>query len=96
MIGSLFDLIKHIIENNYNTLLHYPNVVGIGASFKVIKNIVTSIPSLSIQVSHKCPKDYLTKENLIPSSYYGAITDVIEVKPDQFNSLQFKIRPVVG
>lgn len=92
----MFTLINEIINNYSYKLMSYPNVFGVGASFKVIDNKQTQLPSLTVFVTKKYTKDYFSKENLIPFHYKGAITDVIESAIPQPESLTYRIRPVLG
>lgn len=92
----MFTLVNYVIDNLGIDLLNYPNVFAVGASFKIKDNKITEFPSLTFSVSKKYSKDYFSKDTLIPSSYMGAITDVIETPIPKPNSLTNKIRPVQG
>lgn len=77
---NIIKKINHICSNLYNELLYlYPNVVGIAQGVKIINGFESNSPCLSFLVSKKIAKDQLAKSDIIPSTIYDIVTDVIEV-----------------
>jgi len=60
-------------------LFEYPNVVGFGKGEKVIGGNKTGIPTTTVLVTRKLPKDALRKQDLLPMEVGGLPVDVIEV-----------------
>ena len=55
------------------------NVVGLGVGVKWKNGEPTGEPALLVLVSHKLPKDELTKADLVPSKIHDMQTDVLAV-----------------
>lgn len=80
------------ITNNYNDyLFDLPNVNGMGFGFKHINGINTHEPCIHVLVENKIDSKYIPKNNLIPKTYMGIKTDVINIgrilSKDEFTSL---------
>lgn len=90
----MFTLSNYVAENYFSNLLQYPNVIGCGVGFKVRNNKMTRTPALAVFVNKKYSKDCFSKENLIPSNYMGAVTDIVEMPNANLTSFYSKVRPV--
>lgn len=89
--------LKEIKERNKTDLMSYPNVVGVGVSLKRVGGSVTEDECVCVFVKKKVPLEFLSEEDVIPTTIEGVLTDVIE--SGAFKALQERtdrIRPVVG
>lgn len=93
---DLDNAILSICENQWDFFFRKANVVGVALGYKRKKDIYTCQKSIIVFVSKKVPAIALSKENLIPLSYNGIITDVVESGIFYEQSLTNKIRPVIG
>ncbi len=59
--------------------LQKPNVVGVGIGVKETEGELTGEPALLVLVTHKVPKDDLTRDELIPPTVQDLTTDVVEI-----------------
>ena len=78
----MFDLKNKILDishNYYEYLLSFQNVIGIGCGHKHVNNINTLEPCIHVLVENKVNYRTLTKNNIIPKTYMGIKTDVIQV-----------------
>ena len=93
------DNILDISHNYYKYLMSLENVNGIGLGFKYINNVNTFKPCIHVLVEKKVNDSYLSKNNIIPKSYMGIKTDIIEVGNHQLLSnpgIPEKFRPLEG
>lgn len=60
-------------------LMSLPQVVGVGYGFKVTGGVVTDKPAVVTLVTKKLPPEELRKDDMIPPTLDGIITDVVEV-----------------
>ncbi|KEI07003.1 hypothetical protein Z957_10555 [Clostridium sp. K25] len=88
--------IFNICKNQYNYFFNKKNVVGIGLGYKIINGMYTSKKCIVVFVSHKVEKANLILKDLIPKSYMGIETDVLESGYFRGASLTQRIRPVQG
>ena len=91
--------IKDICYNNYNYLISLKNVIGIGLGLKEINGIDTFEPCIHVLVQDKILSKYITSNNIIPKTYMGIKTDIINVGVmESFSSenLTSKVRPLKG
>ena len=91
--------ILDICHNYYKYLMNLENVVGICIGTKIINKINTFEPCINILVEKKIKKKYLSTNNIIPKSYLGIKTDVIEVgrlAPYMGEPIIGKFRPLVS
>ena len=72
------DKILDISKNHFNYLMTLENVVGVGLGYKNINKITTSEPCLHVLVEKKIDSNHITSSNLIPKTYMGIKTDVID------------------
>ena len=91
--------ILDISQNYYKYLINLENVNGVGVGYKYINNINILEPCIHVLVEKKVDKNYLSKNNLVPKTYMGVKTDIIEVGETQTLSsgaLPQKFRPLKG
>ena len=96
---NLENSILNICENNFEYLIALKNVNGIGLGFKYINEINTFEPCIHVLVEKKISSKYLTSNNIIPKTYMGIKTDVINVGVmEAFSSdnLRSRVRPIKG
>ncbi|CAG7839540.1 hypothetical protein [Clostridium haemolyticum] len=94
--SSIEKKILHICRCEYNYFLNKSNVVALGLGYKIKNGIIYSKKCISIFVNNKLPLHELLPKDIIPSSYNGIITDVIDSGPITASSLTNKIRPTLG
>ena len=98
MIDKLIENILDITHNHYHALLNLENVNGVGVGFKYINKINTLIPCIHVLVDYKVASKYLTSNNIIPKTYMGINTDVIQTSyPHALNgniAISQKFRPL--
>jgi hypothetical protein len=78
-------------------ILGYPNVIGVGVAHKVRSERQMADLCIAVLVRRKLPMEALSPTQVIPKSYDGVITDVIEV--GEIRALQARTdrwRPVPG
>lgn len=90
----LINTIHYICKECNEELLSYPNVVGVGFSYKTTQNIQTDTPAICVLVSKKEPLENLDPSSIIPKNYKGIQTDVIEIGEVFAYGLTSKIRPM--
>ena len=61
-----------------NTLMGYPNVVGVGIGFAKDGEIPTNEPAVVVMVSKKLPMAQLAEEDVLPEELDGVRVDVQE------------------
>ncbi|MPQ44475.1 trypsin-like peptidase domain-containing protein [Clostridium tarantellae] len=87
--------LRTINESNHMFFLNKKNVIGVGIGEKVTNNINTGEPSLHVLVTKKCAAKDLDSSNVIPKTYLGVKTDVIEIGGlNPLNSLVTRVRPL--
>ncbi|MGL4876114.1 MAG: trypsin-like peptidase domain-containing protein [Clostridium sp.] len=96
IIFDINEFLKTICQFNFQTLLSKTNVVGLCPSTKIINEIDTGIPCLTVLVNQKFPPSSINISNFIPTIYCGVPTDVIEVGNLKPFGLTSKIRPFKG
>lgn len=62
-----------------DALLRHANVRGVGAGVKWKNGVPTGDPALLVLVSHKLPKEALSKKDLIPPKFQTISTDVLAI-----------------
>jgi hypothetical protein len=62
-------------------LFHFPNVVGVGVGRKIVDNVDTGKPCLTVLVIKKKSREQLSEEELIPRELDEIPTDVVESGP---------------
>ena len=91
--------ILDISHNYYKYFMSLENVNGIGLGFKKINGINTKELCIHALVEKKISKQYLPKNCIVPKTYMGIKTDVIErgkVIAHTGVNEDFKIRPLQG
>ena len=91
--------ILDISRNYYKYLLSLENVNGIGMGYKWINNKTTLEHCIHVLVENKIHEKYISHNNIIPKTYMGIKTDVINVgKPKKLYGevIPEKIRPLKG
>ncbi len=71
--------VRQAKELNKEAILSKPNVVGVGAGYKVSKGELTDEICVVVLVREKLPPAGLDPQALIPREVSGVVTDVIEV-----------------
>ncbi|UCH63558.1 MAG: hypothetical protein JSU77_03690 [Fidelibacterota bacterium] len=71
--------VASVREKYEETILKYPNVMGITTGFKSIRNKLTRELCLVILVEKKVGEETLAKEEIIPKEIDGVQTDVVEI-----------------
>ncbi|MEF9951778.1 MAG: trypsin-like peptidase domain-containing protein [Clostridium sp.] len=90
----MFRLIEHLINNDFKTFLEYPNVIGVASGYKVTNGMPTTTPCLAVFVKEKVEADQLNENEIIPTFYKGATTDVVATGEFTVDGLTDKVRPV--
>lgn len=85
-----------ICRNEYDYFLNKSNVQGIGFGYKKSMGICTFKQCILVFVSQKIPTNQIPPQDIIPKTYRGIETDVIETGYFASNSLKGKVRPVEG
>lgn len=88
--------ILYICRYEYTYFFNKSNVVALGLGYKVKNGIISSKECISIFVNNKLSLHELLPNDIIPSTYNGVITDVIDSGPITASSLTNKIRPALG
>ncbi len=83
------DKIRKISYSHYHHLLSLKNVVGVGLGHKWINGVNTYEPCLHVLVKNKVSKQYLCCQHLIPKTYMGLRTDVIDLEFSTTNETPF-------
>ena len=73
------DKINEVINKHWKEFRDYSNVLNIRKSTKFVKGKDTGKPCITFFVTRKLKSSKLTKEELIPKTVKGIITDVIEL-----------------
>ncbi|MPQ43807.1 hypothetical protein [Clostridium tarantellae] len=77
MSSLLENSIKDMINNYDKVFFHKSNVIGVGLGVKNIKGMNTKEPCLHVLVKEKVPLNKLNKKDIVPSSFLGIKTDII-------------------
>lgn len=88
--------ILHISRYEYINFLNKKNVIGVGLGYKECKGIDTSIPCIKVFVENKYLEGYLSRKDIIPKTYNGILTDVVESGAIEASSLTERVRPAPG
>ena len=92
--------ISDISSNYYHYLINLQNVKGIGVGYKFINGKQTNELSIHVLVDKKVNVSYLTYNNIIPKTYMGIKTDVIEIGTPRILGIESelfnKYRPLKG
>ena len=91
--------ILDISHNYYNYLINLENVNGVGLGYKRINGITTKELCIHVLVENKVNEKYLTKNNIIPKTYMGIKTDIIEIgkcSVSNGEAIPQKLRPLQG
>ena len=94
-----FNNLLNICHNYYEYLLSLDNVVGVCIGNKIINGINTYKTCVNVLVTKKINAKYLSTNNIIPKTYMGITTDVIEIgvlKPYMIEPVIGKFRPLVS
>ena len=76
---NILNNISDISNKYYHHFFSKANVVGVGAGFKFTNHKETNQLSIQVFVKKKVRKAYLGCNNIIPRTYMGLLTDVIEI-----------------
>ena len=76
---NVLDNISDISRNYYHYLFTHKNVKGVGVGYKFINGVETNELCIHVFVERKVSEAYLTCNHIIPKTYMGIKTDVIEV-----------------
>ncbi|MBA7523043.1 hypothetical protein ES705_15166 [subsurface metagenome] len=71
--------ISEVIEKRELEIYKYPNVVGLGASYRTKAGKPTDELCLVVYVEKKVPAAQLSKRDIIPKEIDGVKTDVVEM-----------------
>ena len=96
-MDKLHSSILDIAHNHYKYLIDLQNVVGVGLGYKKINELNTLEPCIHVLVENKVSNKYLSSNNIIPKSYMGIKTDVIEVGTPKIcsgDAIPEKLRPL--
>ena len=94
---DLENVISHISENKYHFLKNIQNVKGVGLGFKTINGYATNEPCIHVLVQKKLNQSLIVNtKNIIPKTYMGIKTDVLEVGNPRFRKFIEKVRPLQG
>ena len=97
--------ILDIASNHYKYLLNLENVISVGMGYKYINGNKTEELCIHVGVDRKIEERFISKNNIIPKTYMGIKTDVVNIgKLNFFNQTTFnddsnlssKIRPLKG
>ncbi len=89
--------IVQIKQSHAEAIMSKTNVVGVGIGYKISRGIVTDTESIMVLVRRKVPQTALTPDMIVPPSYEGVPTDVVEI--GDVRALQTRTdrwRPVPG
>jgi len=72
---------KEVLNQHWQRLLEFPNVLNTAVGTKVKNGKDTKIPAIVIYVAKKLPEVELAVEHIIPKELDGVPTDVVELAP---------------
>ena len=94
------DNILDIADNHYKYLINLQNVVGVGFGHKRINEVNTFEPCIHVLVKDKINSSYILPNNIIPKTFMGIKTDVIEIGTPVAQVIEGflpeKVRPLKG
>lgn len=70
---------RHLSQSTIDHLFSLKNVVGIGYGLKEVGGELTGQKGIVVMVSTKVPVEKLAKDQIVPQSIEGIVSDVIEV-----------------
>ncbi|MCX8004354.1 MAG: S1 family peptidase [Burkholderiaceae bacterium] len=76
-------------------LLQLPNVVGVAPSLKVTGGKPTDRWSLTVLVEKKLPKNKLGREDVVPATLDGVVTDVVETGRIEALAFNARVQPAL-
>lgn len=88
--------IAHICYCEYKYFLDKTNVVGVAFGNKIKGGFYTCQKCITVFVNKKLSKNSICQKDIIPQTYNGIITDVVQIGMPELCSLTKKIRPVKG
>lgn len=71
--------ISDISGNHYHYLFTHENVKGVGVGYKFINGMATNELCIHVLVERKVNRRCLTYNNIVPKTYMGIKTDIIEI-----------------
>lgn len=89
-------MITYICRNDFKYFLNKSYVVGVGLGYKRKNNFYTCEKCIQVYVTKKLPKGQIAVNDLIPLTYKGIKSDVVECGRFTQASLRRRIRPVKG
>ncbi|KEI02954.1 trypsin-like peptidase domain-containing protein [Clostridium botulinum] len=89
-------IIDCICNCEYRHFFSKANVIGIGLGYKTRKECCLFQKCITVFVSEKLPLNEIPEQDLIPATYRGIPTDVVESGITSTCSLRNKVRPVTG
>ena len=85
-LNKMRNKVLDISHNYYESLINLENVNGVGFGEKIINGVKTLEPCIHVLVNNKVSKKYLSNNNIIPKTFMGIKTDVIEIGKVKINS----------
>jgi len=87
--------IQEIKEQQEESLLALPNVVGVGMGYKAAKGKTSETACISVYVEEKVAVKQLAPDEIIPRAFENVKTDVVEVGVIEAHAFTAKVRPAV-
>lgn len=76
---------RTVLIRNYSMLRRrYPKVLSFNVGTKWVGGVDTGRPCITVFVSKKIPKSYLSSDELLPSEVDGIPVDVIELSSEDY------------
>jgi S1-C subfamily serine protease len=98
-LEGAFQALADVQTKEQDVLLEFPNVIGVALGYKQSNRIMTDEPSLLVLVNQKLGREYLHKDELVPTALGKFKTDVVEIG-QVFAQTQMlnndRMRPVMG
>ncbi|MGL4847396.1 MAG: trypsin-like serine protease [Clostridium sp.] len=95
-MNSVHTDISSLCRTDFNFFLDFKNVNGVGFGYKETNGLLTDIPCFKVLVEKKEDLSNLEKDDILPDTYKGFATDIIEVGIITPYAFTTKIRPVEG
>ncbi|MGL5243748.1 MAG: hypothetical protein ACRC7R_01045, partial [Sarcina sp.] len=95
MSFSREDLIGDIVIDSSEYFLNKKGIVGLGVGNKISNGLNTGEVCLTVFVEKKLSLDELNKENVIPKTYLGMKTDIIQIGRVETLGYASKVRPIM-
>ncbi|KEI00908.1 trypsin-like peptidase domain-containing protein [Clostridium botulinum] len=89
-------IISCICDCEYRYFFSKANVIGVGLGYKIRKECCVLQKCITVFVTNKLPSNEIPEQELIPATYRGIPTDVVESGITSTCSLRNKVRPVSG